>query len=233
MAVLNQKTIWLLKERPAPHPHLLGGPKGSKNATPPLHSWGSPNKGGRNQKWLPHPSLLGGPKEGGSAMSPVHSRGSPTKGDKSKLAASPIGVGIKRSPKSCPVRTLLTYAPRIVTKCLENGPFKDQKLFKNGSKICYSKDPFRSSLPERGMGGGTPGSIAWTVSCGSAPSEAPLAPNWGPRWPPSPRRSNEGTAASSLHAPPALTTRLLVSSTCGACAWRHLGKTRLARRCGG
>ena len=50
----------------------------------PLHSRGSPNKGGQNQKWLLHPCLLGGPKEGGTAMSP-HSRGSPTKGTKADL----------------------------------------------------------------------------------------------------------------------------------------------------
>ena len=68
----NQK--WL------PHPYLLGGPKEGKNAMSPLHSQGSPNKGGQILKWLPHPCLLGGPKEGGNATSPLHSHGSPNKG---------------------------------------------------------------------------------------------------------------------------------------------------------
>ena len=43
------------------------GPKEGGNATSPLHSLWSPNKGGRNQNWLPHLCLLGGPKEGGNA----------------------------------------------------------------------------------------------------------------------------------------------------------------------
>ena len=72
-----------------PHPCLLRGPKEGGNATPPLHSRGSPtpsagreirkgpNKGEVNQKWLPHPCLVGGPKEGGNATSPLHSRGIP------------------------------------------------------------------------------------------------------------------------------------------------------------
>ena len=51
----------------------------------PLHSGGSPNKGGQNWKWLSHPCLLGGPQGGGNAvggnaMSPLHSGGSPNKG---------------------------------------------------------------------------------------------------------------------------------------------------------
>ena len=32
------------------------GPKEGGNATSLLHSRGSPNKGGQNQKWLPHPT---------------------------------------------------------------------------------------------------------------------------------------------------------------------------------
>ena len=61
----NQK--WL------PHPYLLGGPEEGRNATPPLHSRGSPmpsagsqnsavvpNKGEQYQKWLPHTCLLRG-----------------------------------------------------------------------------------------------------------------------------------------------------------------------------
>ena len=70
------------------HPCLLGGPKEGGNATSPLHSRGSPNKGGQNQKWVPGRYLLGGPKEGGSATSAVHSWGSPTPsaGTKSEAA---------------------------------------------------------------------------------------------------------------------------------------------------
>ena len=61
------------------------GPREGGNATSPLHSRGSPNRGGQNQDWLPHPCLLRGPKEGGNAVSPLHSWGSPTKGTKSDL----------------------------------------------------------------------------------------------------------------------------------------------------
>ena len=37
-----------LKKNWLPHPCLLGGPRECGNATSPLHSWGSPNKGGQN-----------------------------------------------------------------------------------------------------------------------------------------------------------------------------------------
>ena len=43
------------------------GPKESGDATPPLHSQRSPNKGGQNQYWRPQPCFIGGPKEGGNA----------------------------------------------------------------------------------------------------------------------------------------------------------------------
>ena len=34
------------------------------------------------------------------------------------------------------------FGPRKIAKCLENGPFQDQKCVKNGSKTCFSKsDP--------------------------------------------------------------------------------------------
>ena len=66
-------------------PAFSGAQKRAEMLTSPLHSRGSPNKWGQNQKWLPHPCLLGGPKEGGNAVSPPHSRGSPTKGTKSDL----------------------------------------------------------------------------------------------------------------------------------------------------
>ena len=74
----NQK--WL------PHLCLLGSPKEGGNATPPLHSWGSPipSTGNNIKRWLPQPCVLGGPKEGGNAMSPLHSEGSamPSAGNK-------------------------------------------------------------------------------------------------------------------------------------------------------
>ena len=71
-----QPQIYPLMEKPPSRPLCT--------AHLPLHSRGSPNKGGQNQKWLPHPCLLGCPTEGGSATSPLHSRGSPTKGTKSE-----------------------------------------------------------------------------------------------------------------------------------------------------
>ena len=37
------------------------GPKEGGNAKSPLHSRGSPNKWGQNQKWPPKPCLLGDP----------------------------------------------------------------------------------------------------------------------------------------------------------------------------
>ena len=84
-AHLNNQKIWFLKDRPVPHPYLLGRQKAGGNATSPLHSRGSPNKGGQNQNWLPHPCLVGDQKEGGKATSALHSRGSPTKGDKIRI----------------------------------------------------------------------------------------------------------------------------------------------------
>ena len=56
------------------------GPQVGGNATSPLHSRGSPKKGGQNQNWMPNPCLLGGPQVGGNATSLLHSRGSPKKG---------------------------------------------------------------------------------------------------------------------------------------------------------
>ena len=63
------------------HPCILGGPqqrgqikagpKKGGNATSPLHSRGSPNKGGQKQNSLPKPCLLGGPQVGGNATSPL------------------------------------------------------------------------------------------------------------------------------------------------------------------
>ena len=32
------------------------------------------------------------------------------------------------------------FGPWKIPKCLENGPFQDQKRVKNGSKMCFSKD---------------------------------------------------------------------------------------------
>ena len=49
------------------------GPQVGGNATSPLHSRGSPKRGGQNQnRW--------GPQVGGNATSPLHSRGSPKRG---------------------------------------------------------------------------------------------------------------------------------------------------------
>ena len=37
---------------------------------------------------------------------------------------------------------VVRFGPRKIPKCLENGPFWDQKWVKNGSKTCFSKsDP--------------------------------------------------------------------------------------------
>ena len=92
-----------------PNPNSRGPKEGGYDISP-LHSRGSPNKGGQNQRWLPHTSLLGGPKEGRSATSPLHSRGSPTKGDKIRIGCLTHGVGIGNSPKSCPACTLRANA---------------------------------------------------------------------------------------------------------------------------
>ena len=56
------------------------GPQVGGDATSPLHSWGSPKKGGQNQNWMPNPCLMGGPQVGRNATSPLHSWGSPKKG---------------------------------------------------------------------------------------------------------------------------------------------------------
>ena len=84
MLVFKAELMYVPNQNGLPHPCLLGGPKEGGNATSPLHSRGSPNKGEQNQNWLPHPYLLGGSEVGGNATSPLHSRGSPTKGTKSK-----------------------------------------------------------------------------------------------------------------------------------------------------
>ena len=39
-------------------PALIGGPKEGENATPPLHSRGSPNRRKLEKNRLPHPCLL-------------------------------------------------------------------------------------------------------------------------------------------------------------------------------
>ena len=49
----------------------------------------------------------------------MHSRGSPTKGTKSELVASPIGVGIGNSPKSCPARA---NGPSVADKLSRHKP---------------------------------------------------------------------------------------------------------------
>ena len=58
-------------------PAFSGDPKEGGNATSPLFSRVSPQKGRQNQKRPPHPCLLRGSKEGRNATSPLHSRGAP------------------------------------------------------------------------------------------------------------------------------------------------------------
>ena len=60
------------------------GPQVGGNATSPLHSRGSPKKGGQIQIWMPNPCLLGGPQMGGNAKPPLHSGGSPKKGGRNQ-----------------------------------------------------------------------------------------------------------------------------------------------------
>ena len=98
----NQK--WL------PQPCLLGGPQEAGNCTSPLHSWGSPTKGGKNgsgsltpafsgarkrAEMLHHPSILGGPQQRGAksevAASPLPSRG-PKRGRKCYVTPAFSGV---------------------------------------------------------------------------------------------------------------------------------------------
>ena len=64
------------------NPAFPGAQKRAELLRNPLHSQGSPNKGGRNQKCLPHPCLIGGPKE--VLRHPLHSRGSPNKGGRNQ-----------------------------------------------------------------------------------------------------------------------------------------------------
>ena len=74
------------------------GPQVGGNATSPLHSRGSPMKGGQNQNWMPNPCLLGGPQVGGNATSPLHSRGSPKKGGQNQNWWGPQVGGNATSP---------------------------------------------------------------------------------------------------------------------------------------
>ena len=113
-----------------PHPCLLGGTQEAGNAMSPLHSWGSPNKGGQNQKWLPHPCLLGGPKEGGNAMSPLHSWGSPNKG----------GQNQKWLPQPC-----LLGGPKEGGNVAFSGILKQK-----GTKSEVAASPLPSRGPKRG-----------------------------------------------------------------------------------
>ena len=77
---------------------IKGGPQVGGNATSPLHSRGSPKKGGQNQNWMPNPCLLGGPQVGGNATSPLHSRGSPKKGGQNQNWRGPQVGGNATSP---------------------------------------------------------------------------------------------------------------------------------------
>ena len=121
------------------HPFILGnsqtkgdkiriGPQVGGNATSPLHSPGSPNKGGQNQNWptsgrkcYTPPAFLGIPKikenksrispqAGRTATSPLHSRGSPnnegqnqnwrTSGRKCYITPAFSGIPKERGTKS-------------------------------------------------------------------------------------------------------------------------------------
>ena len=123
------------------HPCILGdapqrgqikaGPKGGGNATSPLHSRGSPNKGEQNENWVPQPCLLGGPTVGANATPPLHSRGSPTKGTKSKRTQE---------------RAEMLHHPCILGDPQQRG--QNQSGPKRGPK-CYITPAF-SGLPNKG-----------------------------------------------------------------------------------
>ena len=78
------------------HSALSRSPQVGGNATSPLHSRGSPKRGGQNQNWW-------GPQVGGNATIPRNSRGSPkTRGTKSELDAYTLPSGRPTSgQKSC------------------------------------------------------------------------------------------------------------------------------------
>ena len=100
---------WKQNQKWLRHPCHLSGPIGGGNATPHLHSRGSPTKGEQKQKWsptkgkqiwLPSPCLLMSPKEGQNATPALNSRRSQTKGSKTKTGPRQrtIKSGVATSP---------------------------------------------------------------------------------------------------------------------------------------
>ena len=120
------------------------GPKRGGNATSPLHSRGSPNKGGQNQNWLPHPCLLGGPKEGGNATPPLHSRGAPNTGDK-------IRSGHQKRNEDCPgfLNSTGRLGPKRGWKCYVTPTFSGVAK-QRGTKPELAASPLPSRGPKRG-----------------------------------------------------------------------------------
>ena len=55
-----------------------------------------------------------------------------------KVVPRPLGM-VKQVFLACFEPVVASFGPRKIPKCLENGPFQDQKCVKNGSKTCFSK----------------------------------------------------------------------------------------------
>ena len=123
----------------------------------PLHSRGSPNKGGQNQKWLPHPCLLGGPKEGRNAMSPLHSRGSPAKGTKSEVATSTLPCPRPKRGRRCYVTLAFSGIPK-----------------QRGTKSELAASPLPSREPNRRR------KHYVTLHCQGSPNKGGQNQNWLP-----------------------------------------------------
>ena len=60
-----------------------------------------------------------------------------------KVVPRPFGM-LKQLFLGCFEPVVARYEPRKIPKCLENGPFWDQKWVKNGSKTCFSKSELGS-----------------------------------------------------------------------------------------
>ena len=72
-------------------------PKEGGNATSPLHSLGSPNKGGQNQNWLPQACILGGPEQRGQ-----NQISKPTlRVTMMPLVSQSMGLDMDRRPNGC------------------------------------------------------------------------------------------------------------------------------------
>ena len=140
----------------------------------------------------------------------------------SGTVASPCcGGGTAKPPKCSPLPTKAGAGP---TPPMPLPPWRGCAL---GS--CAS----RLSSPGSGMRGCTPTTSAWTALFGCPLSRAPMAPSSCPTGPPSARPCSGGTPGSSSRAPPGRTPAAAASPTHGAGTWRHYGRSRPARRCGG